>query len=554
MQRQPEPSDGKPKVPDASSRKYSPHHSKRGKTRFRDDKSRKHYHGTNSNRHNVKKYDNSLNRCDSFSIRKDTPPKSFPNFNHQNKKDKIKNPAGRIDGIENSPATLSNNDHKNPLCKSLPLIDGTVDNRDLNAVKSRKNLFIEPSMLLEVNNENSGNALQKSAAIPTDEDMKLIDDNSDEMKLIDNLKDQSDSSELTESTDSFELENSVEELNATFKEYLQVESKFQPRLYLPVLPQRGEIGAGTRDGAVHVLRCLKVWYDLPTDVLFHAINLLDRFLTKMKVRLCHISCISVSCMHIAILSHRPKLPSINTDDLVSISQCKCTAGDVGRMSAIIEQKLGAVGETVSPLHWLRLLLKLLRWAAVNLFGIPSHFILNLLQETEIINRLEILSCDASCCNVRACELALVLICTQLDSQLNLMQRSGHTSEQINNLMRIVEFAMELQKACQISDSSFYATHQAVICILERYNTRQKTPHRQCLVWRLSSRTLKVLRPTDKLTSMLPTIQEQQFSAGSPLKTAAITRPRSGSESSEDLNEDTKDWPTSPVVPVLCNNN
>lgn len=64
---------------------------------------------------------------------------------------------------------------------------------------------------------------------------------------------------------------------------------------------------------------------------------------------------------------------------VSISQCKCTAGDVRRMSAIIEQKLGAVGETVSPLHWLRLLLKLLRWATVTLLGLPSHFILNLLQ-------------------------------------------------------------------------------------------------------------------------------------------------------------------------------
>lgn len=238
MQRQPEPSDGKLKVPDASSRKYSPHHSKRGKTRFRDDKSRKHYHGTNSNRHNVKKFDNSLNRCDSFSIRKDTPPKSFPNFNHQNKKDKIKNPSGRIDGIENSPATLSNNEQENPLCKSLPLIDGTIDNRDLNAVKSRKNLFIEPSMLVEVNGESSENALHQSVAIPNDADMKLFDENSDEMKLtVDNLKNQSQSSELSESIDSFELENSVEELNAILKEYLQVESKFQPRLYLPILPQ-----------------------------------------------------------------------------------------------------------------------------------------------------------------------------------------------------------------------------------------------------------------------------------------------------------------------------
>jgi cyclin G2 len=44
-----------------------------------------------------------------------------------------------------------------------------------------------------------------------------------------------------------------------------------------------EITTGIRDGSAHVLRCLKVWYDLPSDVLFIAINLMDRFLTKMKV-------------------------------------------------------------------------------------------------------------------------------------------------------------------------------------------------------------------------------------------------------------------------------
>jgi hypothetical protein len=44
-----------------------------------------------------------------------------------------------------------------------------------------------------------------------------------------------------------------------------------------------EITTGIRDGSAHVLRCLKVWYDLPSDVLFVAINFMDRFLTKMKV-------------------------------------------------------------------------------------------------------------------------------------------------------------------------------------------------------------------------------------------------------------------------------
>ena len=38
-----------------------------------------------------------------------------------------------------------------------------------------------------------------------------------------------------------------------------------------------------RDGSAHVLRCLKVWYDLPADVFFSAVSSIDRFLAKMKV-------------------------------------------------------------------------------------------------------------------------------------------------------------------------------------------------------------------------------------------------------------------------------
>jgi hypothetical protein len=82
--------------------------------------------------------------------------------------------------------------------------------------------------------------------------------------------------------------------------------------------QEGEITIGTRDGAAHVLRCLKVWYDLSNDVLFTAINLVDRFLTKMKVRPKHMPCISVSSIHLAV--QQLGLPPMDTDDLVIISQ------------------------------------------------------------------------------------------------------------------------------------------------------------------------------------------------------------------------------------------
>lgn len=44
-------------------------------------------------------------------------------------------------------------------------------------------------------------------------------------------------------------------------------------------------------------------------------------------------------------------------------------------------------------------------------------------------------------------------------------------------------------------------------IMSKYNAQEQTPHKQRLVWRLSSRTARILRPTDKFTSVLPAIAE-----------------------------------------------
>merc|ERR1711963_49577 len=43
--------------------------------------------------------------------------------------------------------------------------------------------------------------------------------------------------------------------------------------------------------------------------------------------------------------------------------------------------------------------------------------------------------------------------------------------------------------------------------LDKYNSECMVAHRQRLVWKLSNRTLRHLRPTDKLRATLPTICE-----------------------------------------------
>lgn len=332
-------------------------------------------------------------------------------------------------------------------------------------------------------------------------------------------------------------------LNATLNEYLLMEHKYQPRLCLPADSENGEVTTGARDGAAHVLRCLKVWFDLPPEVLISAINLFDRFLTKMKVRPCHVPCITVSCMNIAIDEYTAQTNvkrRVSVEELVSISQSACTAGDVARMSRVIVDKLGVGGSAtaVTALHWLRLVRDLVM---THVQGEALH---DLCQESELINLLEIVVCDAECVNARPSELALVLLFHKLEQQLVKWSESGvNVPEQVYCLY---DFARQLQLHCHMCDLSLVRVRDSVRHVLARYEARKATPQRQRLVWRLSERTLKVLRPTDRLTSLLPTIEEQHFA-----QDATPTRNRSGSESS--VSEETSDWPRSPVLPVYCDN-
>jgi cyclin G2 len=323
---------------------------------------------------------------------------------------------------------------------------------------------------------------------------------------------------------------SAEELFTKLHEALSLEPKYQPNLYLPQESHDGEITIGTRDGAAHVLRCLKVWYELSNDVLFAAINLVDRFLTKMKVRPKHMACISVSSLYLAV--KQLGLPKMDTEDLVAISQCRCTSRDLERMADVIANKLGVpMGSApTTALTFIRLFYYIFKNAAEEL-NIAEFFNVISLSDLEIC--LEILACDASCSSIRASELALVLICTQMDTHVSV---KSAVNQQVHSL---VDYAIEMQRLCRIPDSSFFHSHSTVAKILSQYHGQHKMPYRQRLVWKLSSRTLRVLRPTDKLTSYLPTIEEHNATNNNNL------RFRTGSVSSEDG----EDWPTSPVVAI-----
>merc|ERR1712066_430520 len=137
----------------------------------------------------------------------------------------------------------------------------------------------------------------------------------------------------------------------------------------------------------------------------------------------------------------------------------------------------------------------------------------------LLHQLEILVCDSSTLKFRPCELALALLCTEFQRAVGDYSSSGATTA-------LMGFISELQKYCNISSSEFCSVLGEVVTILDKYNAAGQVPHRQRLVWKLSNRTLKQLRPTDRLRPTLPKICEESIT-----DKCVMSRLRSSSECS-----------------------
>lgn len=250
------------------------------------------------------------------------------------------------------------------------------------------------------------------------------------------------------------------------------------------------------------------------------------------------ACISVSAFQLAsrqvsaAARQEEDIEIPEPKDLASISQCKCTLGDLARMEGIISSKLGTEPNSlpITSLTFVRLLHSIFT-AAAEEAGMGEIY-QKAISRTALWVQLEIIICDVACANFRPSEIALALFCPLLHI----------STAEFPELSRLVGFALELRKVCNISDEDFCACHETVVNILARYNAHTQMPYRQRLVWRLSQRTMRLLRPTDKLVSTLPTIDEHG-------QLQLPIRPRSSSVSSEESWESGEDWPLSGMQSV-----
>ncbi|XP_037944586.1 cyclin G [Teleopsis dalmanni] len=346
--------------------------------------------------------------------------------------------------------------------------------------------------------------------------------------------------ESTMNNNSKDVENKLnaltsDELYNLLKEYDALQDKYHTVLLLPKESRR-EVTAGGRDGSAYVLRCLKMWYELPSDVLFSAMSLVDRFLDRMTVKPKHMACMSIASFHLAI--KQLELKPIPADDLVTISQCGCTAGDLERMTGVIANKLGVqMGTTpITSVSYLRIYYALFRNLAKDIEGPFFEFYQNYIKLEELENRLEILLCDVKTTVISPSTLALVLICLHLDFHIKESYTRGSPE-----LKHVFEYILYLQQFMRIPDRVFTCGFSIVSGILSHYNGQNKQPYKQRLVWKLSSRTLRVLRPTNRFSSDLPTIEEG-------ISNAIDDSCRSRTESIS--SEEEEDWPTSPIIPIF----
>lgn len=352
-----------------------------------------------------------------------------------------------------------------------------------------------------------------------------------EPSLTDNEKNNSNNNNLEDELTSM----SSEELYNTLKEYDALQDKYHTVLLLPKESRR-EVTAGGRDGSAYVLRCLKIWYELPSDVLFSAMSLVDRFLDRMAVKPKHMACMSVASFHLAI--KQLNLKPIPADDLVTISQCGCTAGDLERMAGVIANKLGVqMGHApITSVSYLRIYYALFRNLAKEIGGQFFEFYKQLIKLEELENRLEILLCDVKTTVITPSTLALVLICLHLDFHIKESYTRGSPE-----LKHVFEYILFLQQYMRIPDRVFTCGFSIVSGILSHYNGQNKQPYKQRLVWKLSSRTLRVLRPTNRFSTDLHTIDEDitnSMDDGLRSRTESIS------------SEEEEDWPTSPIIPIF----
>ncbi|XP_071402367.1 cyclin-G2-like [Centroberyx affinis] len=245
------------------------------------------------------------------------------------------------------------------------------------------------------------------------------------------------------------------------------------------------VSAKCRDAKVEDLWGLTNFFGYSTQTFVQAVNLLDRFLTIMKVQPKHLPCIGVCCLHIAAKMVEEECNISPTHELIRISQSKFTVSDLCRMEKIISEKLSLEPKAVTALTFLHLF----HSAFVSLsFG---------REEIPSIGRLEAqlkaCLCRLAFSKAKPSVLALSLVAQEFQAL------------QSTTMLKIVQ---QFQRHLKISDSELLYWRELVAkCMTEYCSSECNKPDNKKLVWIVSRRTAQNLQANHFSVPGLPTIPE-----------------------------------------------
>ncbi|KAM9841837.1 cyclin-G2 [Aulostomus maculatus] len=245
------------------------------------------------------------------------------------------------------------------------------------------------------------------------------------------------------------------------------------------------ISAKCRDAKVEDLWSLTSFFGYTTQTFVLAVNLLDRFLAMMRIQQKHLSCISLSCLHMAAKVTEEECNLTPTDELIRIGQCRFTVSDLSRMEKIISDKLNFKSKAVTALTFLHL-----------------YHQITLSHSTE---RKESLSLEKLEAQLKACLCRIAFSKAKPSvlalSLLRLEIKAVHSED-------MLEIAYHIQRHLKIADAELLQWGQHVSqCLLDYASPECSKPNHKKLQWIVSRRTAQTLHRNYCNVPELPTIPE-----------------------------------------------
>ncbi|KAM4035228.1 cyclin-G1 [Anomaloglossus baeobatrachus] len=241
-----------------------------------------------------------------------------------------------------------------------------------------------------------------------------------------------------------------------------------------------------RDFEVKDLLSLTQFFGFSTETFSLSVNILDRFLAKMKVQPKYLGCVGLTCLYLAVKSTEEERNVPLATDLIRISQYKFTVFDMMRMEKIVLEKLGWKVRPTTAYH----LLQVYRSLVVE----------NLPNERQKLLTLEHLEASLKACHCRLgfskakpSLLALSILAVEIQDQ---------------KLLELSDVIESLQKHSKISSRDLLCWKELVSkCLAEYSSSKCSKPNVQKLKWIVSGRTARQLKHSYYRIAHLPTIPE-----------------------------------------------